>query len=146
MNYQYQKGDKNMGLDMYLNRRKKFRKGDVEFNRLAEEASEEVCYWRKANQIRQWFVDHTDLMYDDNCRIIELSKEELKNLLNDCLSVTKDHSLARKLLPTQSGFFFGSTDYDEWYFKEVSRTADELQKILKETDFDTEVIEYGEWW
>ena len=135
-----------MGLDMYLNRRKKYREGDEEYNKLVDDAIEEVCYWRKANQIRQWFVNHTDLEADDDCRAIELSKKDLEDLLNDCLSVTKNHSLASKIMPTQGGFFFGSTDYNEYYFEDVSRTADELQKILKETDFDTEVIEYYEWW
>jgi hypothetical protein len=32
--------------------------------------------------------------------------------------------LAAELLPTTSGFFFGSTDYDEWYYTDIQRTVD----------------------
>ena len=36
-----------------------------------------------------------------------------------CDKVLDDNSLAEELLPTRSGFFFGSTDYDEWYFEDI---------------------------
>ena len=47
-----------MGLDMYLHRRKKGTDGLLE---------PEVAYWRKANQIRQWFVDRTGYDADADC-------------------------------------------------------------------------------
>ena len=61
-----------MGLDMYLFKRKQYRENDPEYNELVRENREEVMYWRKANQIRKWFVDNTDLQEDDDCRAIEL--------------------------------------------------------------------------
>lgn len=135
-----------MGLDMYLYRRNKLRENDKLYNELAEIAKKEVCYWRKANQIRQWFVNHTDLHQDDNCREIELTKEELETLMEDCKSVLENHNLASKILPTASGFFFGSTNYDEYYFDDLKETVETIKEILETTDFDNEVIIYDEWW
>lgn len=42
--------------------------------------------------------------------------------------IIKDPSVAIALLPTNSGFFFGSTEYNEWYLKDIKNTV----KILKE--------------
>ena len=53
---------------------------------------------------------------------------------------------AASLLPTQEGFFFGSTDYDEYYFEDIVETVNILQKVLSETDFDTHAIYYGSSW
>jgi hypothetical protein len=54
--------------------------------------------------------------------------------------VLADHSLAQELLPTQSGFFFGSTDYDEWYFSDVEDCKQQMEKLLSMYDEDTDVI------
>ena len=135
-----------MGLDMYLFKRKKFRENDKEYNELVRDAEEEVCYWRKANEIRNWFVYNTDLDEDDNCRFIELTREDLVYLKNDCIQVLENHSLADEIMPTASGFFFGSVDYDEYYFDSLEYTVKKIDEILENTDFNTEVIEYYEWW
>ena len=37
-----------------------------------------------------------------------------------------------KLLPTVSGFFFGSTGYDEWYIRDVENTVELLDKALND--------------
>ena len=54
--------------------------------------------------------------------------------------IAEDSTVAEKLLPTTSGFFFGSTEYDQWYFDDIKRTYEELNKILqdfpKEWDFN----------
>ena len=135
-----------MGLDMFLFRQKKFREGDDAYNKLVRETSEEVMYWRKANQIRSWIVNNT--IYEDNwnCEEVELTKETLEKLKADCETVMDDHSKARTLFPTSNGFFFGSTDYDEWYFNKLETTAKEIGHILKDTDFENEIIYYTEWW
>ena len=39
--------------------------------------------------------------------------------------------MAQKLLPTRSGIFFGSTEYDEYYLEEVMRTRDMLKEELE---------------
>ena len=135
-----------MGLDMFLFRQKKFREGDDAYNELVKETSEEVMYWRKANQIRSWIVNNTIYEDDWNCERVELTKETLEKLKADCETVMDDPSKARKIFPTSAKFFFGSTDYDEWYFNELETTAKEIETILKETDFENEIIYYTEWW
>lgn len=51
-----------------------------------------------------------------------------------------------QILPTESGFFFGSTDYSPYYFKETQDTIDIIEKILKEADFEKEVYLYVSSW
>lgn len=123
-----------MGLDMYLEKRK-----------ANSEEYEEVAYWRKANQIREWFNSHLENGVE-NCEYVQVSKEDLEQLLEDCKKVLENHDLAEDLLPTSSGCFFGSTAYDEWYFEDLEDTIKMLEKILKETDFENESIYYYEWW
>lgn len=38
--------------------------------------------------------------------------------------------LAEELLPTQSGFFFGSTDYDQWYIADLETTVEICNRVL----------------
>jgi hypothetical protein len=54
--------------------------------------------------------------------------------------------IAEALLPTQGGFFFGSTSYDQWYMEDIIDTIDILTKALETTDFDTEMIVYTSSW
>ena len=127
-----------MGLDMYLERKSK-----NEFD--TADAWEEVIYWRKANQIREWFATHLTKGVE-NCKRSEVTKEDLERLLKSCEMVLADHSKAEELLPTQGGFFFGSTDYDEWYFEQLEYTVPKLKEAIKETDWDNEDVTYYEWW
>lgn len=46
------------------------------------------------------------------------------------LDVEYDDKLAKKLLPTQSGFFFGSTEYTPWYFKSLIEAKDVISDYL----------------
>jgi hypothetical protein len=51
------------------------------------EISEEVGYWRKANMIHNWFVEHVQDGIDD-CRYHnEVTKETLEELLDTCIKV-----------------------------------------------------------
>ena len=99
--------------------------------------SVEVAYWRKSNGIHQWFVDKCQDGNDD-CRAAYVSRDKLTELLNICKQITADNSLAEELLPTQGGFFFGSTEYDEWYFNDIKTTISELESVLADTP--------EEWW
>ena len=56
--------------------------------------------------------------------------EQLEELLKLCREVLANHSKAVELLPTTDGFFFGSTEYDEYYFSDIEDTADILEKTL----------------
>lgn len=60
--------------------------------------------------------------------------------------VIEDPSVAENLLPTSSGFFFGSTDYDEWYINDLKETIEICDKLLKTTDFETQMIYYCSSW
>ena len=46
----------------------------------------------------------------------------------------EDPSLAKELLPTGEGFFFGSNDYDEYYLQDLIDTKEILEKALKHKD------------
>ena len=52
---------------------------------------------------------------------------ELKEL---CQHVIENPERAEELLPTKSGFFFGSVDIDEWYMKELERTVKSIDAAL----------------
>ena len=95
----------------------------------------EEIYWRKANQIHRWFVENVQNSVD-NCAMYYVSKESLYKLKELCEKVLEDKELANLLLPTSNGFFFGSIEYDEWYFKDLEYTVEELNKLLKEEKYD----------
>ena len=105
----------------------------------------EVAYWRKANAIHSWFVDNVQNGTDD-CHIHnECTQEILEELLNLCKKV-RHSPVPYELLPTKHGFFFGDTEYEEWYFNWIDETIKMLEKILKETDFKTYAIYYESSW
>ena len=58
----------------------------------------------------------------------------------------KDPTVAEKLLPVAKGFFFGSTNYDQWYLEDIESTIKQISEILKTTDFDNEYITYCASW
>jgi hypothetical protein len=138
-----------MGLDMYLEKRTDVRhwsfqkdeeqfevvikKGGVTYPSIKSDRitniTEELGYWRKANQIHRWFVENVQDGVD-NCGEYFVSKADLQSLLDVCLAVKLDHSQAEELLPAGSGFFFGNTDYDEWYYNDIDNTIDILKEAL----------------
>lgn len=38
-----------------------------------------------------------------------------------------------EILPTQGGFFFGPTDYDEYYLQDLEETVEKLDRVLSTT-------------
>ncbi len=48
--------------------------------------------------------------------------------------VMQNTELAEELLPTQSGFFFGGTDYDEYYMDDIDNTIEIIENLQKEED------------
>lgn len=87
-----------------------------------------VAYWRKANAIHKWFCDLDGGR--DECQRIYVTSTALKNLRDICKEVFNDHSKAKDLLPTTSGFFFGSDSYDEWYFINLENTISILDPLI----------------
>ncbi len=95
------------------------------------EVSFNCCYWRKANAIHKWFVDNIQDGVDE-CQNAYCPRESLIALRTLCehLLVKKDEAEAHELLPSASGFFFGSTDYGQYYWDDVEDTVKQLDKIL----------------
>ena len=141
-----------MGLDMYLDKRTYVKQWDhieetkqfkVEVTRGGEPTNidpkkvkyiiEEAGYWRKANAIHKWFVDNCQNGVDD-CRDAYVGFNDLQALLDLCRIVIIDKSKAEQLLPSTSGFFFGNTEYDEWYYNDIQNTIEILEKAVEDKD------------
>lgn len=137
-----------MGLDMYLTGKKYIK--DWGFNHpdgvIPENTPAKICqkavgldfpvtrievelgYWRKANHIHHWFVNYVQGGVDD-CGVYDVSAEQLEELLARVETVLADPSQASELLPTQHGFFFGGTEYDEYYLKDLEYTRDVISSL-----------------
>lgn len=122
--------------------------------------TEQVGYWRKANAIHRWFVDNVQEGVDDCreayvsreqltelrdlcihvLKAIELKagkvhngtkyKDGVKTQIYEDGEVIVDSRIAEDLLPTASGFFFGSKDYDQWYITDLRETVEIIEPLL----------------
>jgi hypothetical protein len=161
-----------MGLDMYLTAKRytsKYQNKELnkklwelfdleEYDNLGSaEVSFECGYWRKCNQIHNWFVVNCQSGEDD-CREYDVSREKLIELKEVCEKVVKilseqktkkvmikdtfsekefEHKIyedteeIEALLPTKQGFFFGSYEYDEDYLAEIEDTIRIINKCLE---------------
>lgn len=54
------------------------------------------------------------------------------DMLEDGIIITNPEEV-EKILPTQSGFFFGSTGYDQYYLADIDNTI----KILENINFES---------
>ena len=137
---------------------------------------EDVMYWRKANAIHKFFVDTVQNDEDDcgyyevNLETIK----KLNNLCEQALKITTespkkiiqvqigwskdgpiyedvevydvDKNEIDNLLPTQSGFFFGNTEYDACYIRDLKDTIEACNKIINEFDFENNYLAYTSSW
>ena len=142
-----------MGLDMYLSKKTYVKywehNGDNNYEVTVTKAGkptnidpkkvsyivEEVGYWRKANQIHQWFVENVQ-QGEDDCQESYVSREKLEELLGVCKIVKNHKEKAEQILPTQSGFFFGGTEYDEYYYQDIDNTIEILEEALSDESAD----------
>jgi hypothetical protein len=161
-----------MGLDMYLQRRKDMDK--QAFADAYDDKLSGVLYWRKANPIHRYFVDYGALQsngepdvgyyYIDKQHLLNLI-ERITAILNgekhtetdtyfdvvEMKEVSKEveynlnKKLAAELLPTESGFFFGSTDYDYWYHEDLVRTLDLIKGELAAVPNQETWYYYASW-
>lgn len=135
-----------------------------------------VAYWRKANAIHGWFVTNVQGGVDECqssgvsreqlqellalCRaVIAKSKlvparvqdgtlyshEGVTRLMKDGEGI-EDPTAAMEMLPTQGGFFFGSTQYDQYYFQDLADTVEMLEKILSNPRFEDFDFTYRASW
>lgn len=145
-----------MGLDMYLTAKRYLWAGeDADTRRKIKNLTGssmqpksvefDALYWRKANAIHKWFVDNVQ-NGEDNCQEYFVPTDMLKNLVFLLKKILDDKALAPKLLPTTEGFFFGGTEYDEYYWEEVERTHDALNALLSAPDGDKYDYHYQSSW
>lgn len=129
-----------------------------------EYIEEEAAYWRKANAIHKWFVENVQDGNDDCgnydvsinklkellilCKEVK-SKAILKKgyvkageryqdgkwmpIVEEGILIENAEEIA-EILPTESGFFFGSTEYDEYYMKDIEYTIKIIEEQIKEAE------------
>lgn len=120
----------------------------------------DIGYWRKANAIHNWFVENVQEGEDNcqEYEVSREKMEELLDTVNKVLASTtlidgeiqngqrledgkwvpimqkgmllENAELAQVLLPTVSGFFFGGTDYNQFYYEDLIQTREILVKAL----------------
>lgn len=134
-----------MGLDMYLYKETYiggnyehnritgdidlYRNGEklpIQLNRLSS-VTEEVAYWRKANQIHKWFVDNVQNGNDD-CGTYTVTRQQLYTLVNLCKRVL---STRYKNDANLGDLNVGSTDIED-YGKLNKENYDDSMKIATE--------------
>ena len=126
--------------------------------------SEEIGYFRKVNFLMSFFD------YTGNCEYKEIPKDRLEELRLRCIEIGRmkpvrtevskypsggllstkiyseaDQERCDELLPTQPGFFFGNTDYNEWYFDDVKEVLVWVDGVLNDLADDEVILMYC-WW
>lgn len=103
----------------------------------------QVAYWRKFNALHQWFVTHVQLGID-NCGLYELDQDVLRSC-HDTLEEAfykKNHYI----LPPTQGFFWGSTEIDDYYWNNVEEAIQTISSLIDNTDWATERLFYQSSW
>ena len=157
-----------MGLDMYLHKKtyvknwshtKPEERHEVSVKKNGQpvvgikperisEISETVGQWRKFNALHRWFVENCQNGEDD-CKEYHVDRSQLVNLLGVLKQVQEDFDTtggikAHELFPTESGPFFGGTEYDEYYFDDVKETVVLLEELIQE-DGDGDFYYQSSW-
>jgi len=129
-----------MGLDMYLFKLKREALKNPTFN--MDEDGEEVMYWRKANAIHYWFTYGHE---NDNLEYLECGIDELQILKKQCQEDidNKDNPDQKRNLVTANGFFWGGTEYDDWFYEQLQQTVDKITEIEKEHQKGDEYFYYA---
>lgn len=119
--------------------------------------------YRKANQIQNYFETR---FYEGgneadneqyNCVNTKVDDFTINDLLDRIHKINENPTatVAEAEFPTTSGFFYGDTDYDEFYFQqnnefandliELKQIRDQINNQLDDTPYQA-VIEYSSWW
>lgn len=101
---------------------------DITFNLTK---SSEIGYFRKVNFLVSFFEEVCKQPIE-NLVPVEITKYDCKDLLDRCNKVleSKTEKVSKELLPTCPGFFFGSYEYDENYYKDVESVRHYLIETL----------------
>jgi hypothetical protein len=108
-----------------------------------------VGYWRKANMIHNWIYQNCAACNQQDYEHIIVERGKLEELLKICRTILINRDsflcgnteLAKSKLPTKSGFFFGSLEYNEDYLEDIEETVVIIESTLAKLEED-EVIFY----
>jgi len=103
----------------------------------------EVVYWRKFNALHNWFVSRVQGGVDE-CQTSEIDEETLVELIDDLKDVSRGEVIED--LEPVSGFFFGSTDKDEYYLERINDALNTFENLLKTFDFKKYRLFYRASW
>jgi len=108
---------------------------------------EELAYFRKYNHLVAWVNKNVQKV--KNCSYITLTREQLQQLLEDAkkaLQAYKEGNFdkIKKLMPNASGFFFGDTEYNDYYKRKLEDTIEQIKRILNNYS-DKEFIFQADW-
>lgn len=106
--------------------------------------TEEIAYWRKFNALHTFIVKHFADGVDE-CQKIFLYDVELKKIHHTLKTILDDTSLAGELMPPSEGFFFGSYEIDEWYWKDVENAYKVFSEILSDGEDYREYYYQASW-
>jgi hypothetical protein len=139
-----------MGLDMYLyaskyESRSQYRGGNekgfypenlrdfqndmIERNFISKDTRYMVGYWRKFNALHNYIV-RTFADGVDDCKPIYLSSSDIDDILNTLRKARDNKEKVNEILPTQRGCFFGSQEYDEWYWRDVEYSIRLFEELI----------------
>jgi hypothetical protein len=122
-----------MGLDIYFFAREK--------NSTQTERTE-VGYFRKVNALVGWIESHVGSV--ENCEELLIQRTHLEILHDDLERLTSQN--CTEVFPTCEGFFFGSQDYGDWYWKDVDEVKTWCSRILESFDFERRTLVFWAWW
>lgn len=110
-----------------------------------------VGYWRKVNAVHQWFVTNVQDGRDE-CQEAYVTRQALADLRVECCAVINMveagenvQRVAAAHLPTASGFFFGSTEYDEWYVNDLRETVKIIDRVFASVPSDWSITYQSSW-
>jgi hypothetical protein len=109
------------------------------------EVSRVLGYWRKANAIHNWFVQNVQNGTDE-CQESYVAPSQLEELRDTIDKVLADPKLADELLPTRTGCFFGSQEYDDWYVSDLLDTKTIINNLLDNKELDRYDFYYQASW
>lgn len=154
-----------MGLDMFLYKVEKEEKEEIAYWRKANAIHawfERNCADGELENCQEYVVTKENLekLKQDCETVLNSSRLVYKTVpvreynydkrdyvtVERTMNLLEDSSVAEELLPTQSGFFFGSTFYDEWYVEDLKETVEKIKDILKDKDLDKFTMVYSAWW
>lgn len=161
-----------MGLDMYLIKRKKdlknnkyweFDKEEIYWRKAnaihkffcdnGEEIESQVIYKISKENLQELLDKCNEVLEKviikegkiQNGSTYNSEKGEWEPILENGEYIVNEEEIAN-ILPTTSGFFFGSTNYDKYYLEDIKYTKEKIENLLNYMDFDEEECYYLASW